>query len=204
MKIDMMESLGYSFLRHVQDCWIVQTNWKASIDGVSDTEWKRLTKQFDEMRRRFGDDVFEGTETVQQLLRQAEIDVVGVAGGGTVHALEAAFHERGLEGAQCARVHRKMLRTVLVLEALAMLWRKPDERHIWFVSPKVTRKPAGQLKDMFTELRRAYSQINWHLHIGQSFRDVVMNPTLAAALGTSDTSELFVRAERVLRGRSGR
>ena len=38
MKLEVGESLGYSYLRHVQRCWLVQTNWKAS------EHWdKRLT-----------------------------------------------------------------------------------------------------------------------------------------------------------------
>ena len=31
MKIEMGESLFYSWLRHVKDCQIVQTNWKGYI-----------------------------------------------------------------------------------------------------------------------------------------------------------------------------
>ena len=30
MKIEVGESLGYSYLRHVKQCWLVQVNWKAS------------------------------------------------------------------------------------------------------------------------------------------------------------------------------
>ena len=30
MKIEIGESVCYSFLRHVKQCWLVQTNWKVS------------------------------------------------------------------------------------------------------------------------------------------------------------------------------
>ena len=30
MKIEIGESLCYSYLRHVKECWLVQANWKAS------------------------------------------------------------------------------------------------------------------------------------------------------------------------------
>ena len=30
MKIEIGESLGYSYLRHVKQCWLVQANWKVS------------------------------------------------------------------------------------------------------------------------------------------------------------------------------
>lgn len=32
MKIEMGESLFYSWLRHVKECQIVQTNWKVSAE----------------------------------------------------------------------------------------------------------------------------------------------------------------------------
>ena len=202
MKIDMLESLGYSFLRHVEGCWIVQMNWKASTDRLQEETWEPLEAQFGEMREKFGNDVFRGTKTVQQLLKQAEIDVVGVTAEGEVHALEAAFHEGGLlyGGGAAATVRKKMLRTYLVLEAFA---RFADRRHIWFVSPKVGPKTHDALRGIFAELRREYSRVCWHLSIGQSFHQEVLQPTLEAAKGVSDTSELFLRAERLLRAGSG-
>ena len=47
MKIDMLESLGYSFLRHVQGCWIVQTHWKASLKGLAEQAWEPLEARFE-------------------------------------------------------------------------------------------------------------------------------------------------------------
>ena len=159
MKIDMLESLGYSFLRHVQGCWIVQTNWKASTKGLGEEASQPLEARFGEMREKFGDDVFAGTTTVQQLLRQAEVDVVGVTADGGVHALEAAFHEGGLSygGGAEATVRKKMLRTHLVLEAFARFARR---RHIWFVSPKV----GAQAQDCATRhLRETAPGVSRHL-----------------------------------------
>lgn len=201
MKIDMLESLGYSFLRHVQGCWIVQTNWKASAEGLQEEAWEPLEARFREMREKFGNDVFKGTKTVQQLLKQAEVDVVGVTADGEVHALEAAFHEGGLlyGGGAEAIIRKKMLRTHLVLEALA---RFADHRHIWVVSPNVGPTTRAALVHIFEELRQEYPLVRWHLCVGQSFRNEVLEPTLGAAKGVSDTSELFLRAERLLRAGS--
>ena len=56
MKIEIGESLGYSYLRHVKGCWLVQTNWKASDN------WNRLLGDdelelaFQEMREDFDQD----------------------------------------------------------------------------------------------------------------------------------------------------
>ena len=40
MKIEMGESLFYSWLRHVKECQVVQTNWKPSPSwSLYDEEW---------------------------------------------------------------------------------------------------------------------------------------------------------------------
>ena len=97
MKIEIGESLCYSFLRHVKKCWLVQANWKASENWPkrNDVDMERI---FIHMKERFDPDgsVFKGTRTCNQFLKQGEIDVVGVELDGTVHAMEVAYHEAGL------------------------------------------------------------------------------------------------------------
>ena len=98
MKIEMGESLALSFLRHVKQCWLVQTNWKASEHWSRILPDDELESRFTWMRQRFDADgtVFKGVRNVDQFLRQAEIDVLGVGQNGSVHALDVAFHEAGL------------------------------------------------------------------------------------------------------------
>lgn len=204
MKIDMMESLGYSFLRHVQGCWIAQTNWKASIKGLPEEIWPPLEAQFEDMQKHFGPEVFMGTTTARQLLKQAEIDVVAMTAVPPVHvhALDAAFHESGLSYGKNGKdvtiptIRKKMLRTHLVLEAFAGF---AKHHHIWFVSAKVQPKHRDGLNAVFAELRSEYPHVNWELRIDESFHDDVLRPTLDESTSVSDTSELLVRADRLLR-----
>ena len=65
MKIEMLESLGCSYLRHVKGCWIVQPNWKASDTWPKLESTDRLHGLFQDMKARFdgeGNDVFKGTK----------------------------------------------------------------------------------------------------------------------------------------------
>ena len=139
MKIEMGESLAHSFLRHVKQCWLVQTNWKAS------DRWRRilpddeLESLFAGMRERFDADglVFGKTKNAGQFLKQAEIDVLGVGQNGSVHALDVAFHEAGLnyggDEQTRTRVLKKSLRSMLILKAYL-----PADTpvHVYFVSPQ--------------------------------------------------------------------
>ena len=157
MKIDMMESLGYSFLRHVQGCWIVQTNWKWPGRGAPGRQGQ-VAEEFEEMREKFGLDVFKKTKDVEGLLKHAELDALGVTRNGDVHALEAAFHQGGLQYGETIDdtfriVRKKMLRTYLVLKDLGFC---EARQHVWFLSPRVRGQRAEKLEELFKELERTY------------------------------------------------
>lgn len=203
MKIDMMESLGYSFLRHVQRCWIVQTNWKwpsAAFEYVTDELEREFERMNDGKKMNESDtSIFGQTKNLEQLLKHAELDALGVTRCGQIHALEAAFHEEGLRYGKTiadtvAKVKKKMLRTYLVLKGLGY----SDSRHIWFLSPKVQGGRAAKLDRLFEELKRTYRDAHWHLCINGSANDV-LRETLSATRDMSDTSELLLRANTLLR-----
>ena len=77
MKVEVGESLIFSWLRHVQGCPIAQTNWKSSPAWPIRHE-ANLAADFEKMRevaeQRLGYEVFERS-SFQQFIRQAEIDV---------------------------------------------------------------------------------------------------------------------------------
>ncbi len=199
MKIEIGESLCYSYLRHVQQCWLVQANWKASEHWTKRLTGDEMEETFRSMRQSFdlGGGVFKGTKDCSQFLKQGEIDVVGVAHDGSVHAMEVAFHEAGLNyvGGVGNRVLKKLLRTLLVL----MAYHPADvERHIYFVSPKVHKGAQQPLEDIFDRLESEYPTVSWRLLTNDEFTNGVLNPTLEKTESVADTSELFVRSAKLL------
>ena len=199
MKIEVGESLGYSYLRHVKQCWLVQVNWKASGHWPIRLAVNELDAMFADMKARFDPDgsVFRGTANAAQFLRQAEIDVVGVDWEGRVHALDIAFHEAGLNygGGADKRVLKKLLRAMLILNG----YHPPETKlHIYFLAPKVNPGVQGPLEAAFARLRRAYPAIEWNLVINDDFYWQVVRPTLEKAATVADTSELFVRSAKLL------
>ena len=200
MKLEIGESLGYSYLRHIQKCWIVQANWKASDHWEKSISDQELTRVFDEMRDIFGSDksVFKQNDSWQQFLKQGEIDLMGVTLAGDVHALDVAFHENGLQyGSEThQRVLKKMLRTHLILMAYGLS--EESQRHVYFVSPKVTPKPQRELEQVFRQLRTHYPNTDWHLLSNEEFRHQMLLPLLNKVGQIADTSELFVRGAQLL------
>ena len=199
MKIEIGESLGYSYLRHVKQCWLVQVNWKASEHWAKHMTDAELEAMFAAMRRKFDPDgsVFKKSRDAAQFLRQGEIDVLGVNQNGGVHAMEVAFHEGGLNygGGVANRVLKKLLRTMMLLTA----YHSSETRfHIYLVSPKVNHSDQEPLEETFTTLRTEYPEVEWNLIINQDFTDQVMKPTLEKAGTVADTSELFMRSAKLL------
>lgn len=193
MKIDVCESLACSYLRHVKRCWIVQANWKAPGD------WGRHqdAELFSEMKQRFGDRVFKNTKDVGQFFKQGEIDVVGVDQKGSVHAIEVAFHEDGLNYEDTEkRVLKKMLRTRFILRT----YHSSQIRiHIYFLSPKVRPNVQQSLETTFAALQSEYADVEWHLLTNDDFVESIVKPTIDNASTVADSSELFVRSAKLLK-----
>lgn len=199
MKIEIAESLGYSYLRHVKNCWLVQTNWKASEHWEKQFTDEELDRAFSSMRDTFdpNGNVFKDTRNSQQFLKQAEIDVIGIEQDGTIHALDVAYHGAGLNygGGVINRVLKKMLRTLFVLET----YHPADvERQIYFLSPKVNPGVQKPLEEMLVSLRTHYTNIHWHLLTNEVFTSDVLQATLDSAGSVADTAELFVRSAKLL------
>lgn len=203
MKLEMGESLCYSYLRHVKQCWLVQTNWKPSEHWPTRKSADELETMFQDMKRKFDADgkVFKQTNDAAQLIKQGEIDVVGIDPQGGVHALDVAFHENGLnyrgqDGTE-NRVLKKLLRSYMLLHAYAPSAQTEQKFHIYFVSPKVNPGIQTPLDAIFDALRKEYPQAEWRLITNNAFADLV-SATLAKSADVSDTSELFVRAAKLL------
>lgn len=201
MKLEMGESLCYSYLRHVKQCWLVQTNWKPSEHWPTRKSAAELETMFQDMKRKFDADgkVFKQTNNAAQLIKQGEIDVVGIDPQGGVHALDVAFHENGLNypGGTVSIVLKKLLRSYMLLHAYAPFGQTEQKFHIYFVSPKVNPGVQTPLNAIFDALRKQYPQAEWHLITNHAFADLV-SVTLAKSAAVADTSELFVRAAKLL------
>ena len=199
MKIEIGESLCYSYLRHVMGCWLVQTNWKSSEHWTKRMTEAELEDMFREMREEFdpNGNVFKQTTNVVQFMRQGEIDVVGIDQDSGIHAIDVAFHEGGLiyGGDTASRVLKKMLRTYILLNAYHPAKTKFQ---IYFISPKVGKRAQSQLQKVFADLQRRYPETVWHLITNEDCNEQVVRQTLEKAATVADTSELFVRSVKLL------
>jgi hypothetical protein len=168
MKIEVGESLMRSWLRHVEGCQIAELNWKPSsswpvLDGtpsLMDVARKHFKKEL-------GDDIFK-EQTAPQLLKQAEIDVLGIRldpPNGRIlkiYCVDVAFHQNGLGYGDVAetvkRVLKKLIRQVMVIQSVF----GPLPVQVVFASPKAGPPYVSALEDAMRSLRAFFFSTRNH------------------------------------------
>ena len=204
MKIEMGESLFYSWLRHVKECQIVQTNWTTSSQWQLNHEeqveeiMSRTDKFFSE---KYGYSIYKKTSSLSQLLQQAECDAIGIeVQGGTnkIYAVDVAFHEAGLNygtrETTIKKIIAKSLRTAMCIYG----YLDAREAEIIFASPKIHKSVLDGVTPCLADMQRIMDDLGFRflfrIIANDDFRDKVLVPILKASNGVADTNELFIRS----------
>ncbi len=204
MKIEIGESLFYSWLRHVKGCQIVQTNWKAS------TQWKQNNiDDLQEMMRtidsyfydKYHYGVFKGNTSLNQLVQQGECDALGVQlteNEISTYAIDVAFHESGLNYGDrkttVMKVIEKCVRTAFCLNMFLDI----NNAEIIFASPKINPAVLNDIEPCIDDLNDIFTSKGYEFTFcviaNEEFNTKVLQPILNASKGISDTAELFLRS----------
>lgn len=203
MKIEMGESLIYSWLRHEKQCQLAQTNWKPSqywsLDNYDNLQI--LIEKFNlYYKDKYGYDIFKGC-SLNQLMKQAEIDAVGIAFSESaqhIFAVDIAYHEAGLnygdKDKTLCKIIQKCVRTALCLYGYFNL----ATGEIIFASPKINSSIERDLSPMFEELTNLIKHLGLEftvlLYCNDAFFSEIMQPILVKETNIADTSELFLRS----------
>jgi hypothetical protein len=200
MKIEIGESLMMSYLKHVKKCTFYQLNWKVS------SNWDIAKKNFEKIQSVY-DKIINHPEftgifkksDLNQLIKQSEIDVIGMDSNNTIYTIDIAFHESGLsygdKNETKDRVCKKLLRPYLTLLAYF-----PDKKYeLLFCSPKVNPTPERIVSDYFKILDESFSDENvtFKYIANEKFYDEILEPTISESINDSDTNELFIRSVRL-------
>lgn len=211
MKIEMAESLIRSWARHCVGCQLAELNWKPS----SESTWPRndvtsaatlFSDAIEFFKNVLDVEIFKKTFSVDQLIKQAEIDVLGLKiDGGRVEkiiAVDVAFHSGGLlyGGATetAGRVAKKLFRSAVVADTFF----PGTLSELIFAAPKVN--PASidyliqaekSLNDFFSSRRENFS---FRILINDDFSNEILQPVLALKGSIADTSELFLRSAQMI------
>ena len=208
MKIEMGESLFYSWLRHVKECQIVQTNWTTSSQWQLKHEEHlarvmELTDKF--FSEKYGYSIYKKTSSLSQLLQQAECDAIGIevqSGMNRIFAVDVAFHEGGLNyGSRDATIKKiiaKSLRTAMCIYG----YLDSKEAEIIFASPKINKSILDGVTPCLFDMQELMDDLGFNyifrVIANEDFHDKVLAPILRASNGVADTNELFIRSFQML------
>ena len=208
MKIEMGESLFYSWLRHVKECQIVQTNWTTSSQWQLSYEdrLKEIMTQTDKFfSDKYGYSIYKKTSSLSQLLQQAECDAIGIeVQGGTnkIYAVDVAFHEAGVNyggrEATIKKIIAKSLRTAMCIYG----YLGAQEAEIIFASPKINKSILDGVSPCLVDMQKIMDELGFRfifrIIANDDFRDKVLAPILKASNGVADTNELFIRSYQMM------
>jgi hypothetical protein len=209
MKIEVGESLIYSWLRHVVKCQLVQINWKPSrfwqLHNRDELEalYKKSNSHF---YSEYSYQVYKENKDLEQILEQAEIDVFGLANATSpieCYVVDIAFHIAGLNYGtrkeSCERIIKKIIRSAMCLYGYFNL--KSGE--IIFASPKINpailtdmSKPIDDINQIFKERDLDYRA---KIVANQDFHSLILEPLLSISDDVADTNELFLRSNQLLK-----
>lgn len=212
MKLEMGESLFLSWLRHVKSCQIVQLNWKPSVatwnrDPEGELSMEALMLEASQFFQKKYDSSLFGNNSFEQLIRQAEVDVLGLSleaaashspNEFSVYAIDVAFHEGGLNygGTEktAARIVKKYIRTAMCIQ----MYLGYSSGEIIFASPKVNNSFLKTLELYIADCQDILDRhgLNFRLRFlaNHDFKQIVLDPIIEAIPSIADTSELFVRS----------
>jgi hypothetical protein len=211
MKVEIAESLIFSWLRHVQGCAVVQMNWKPSPSWTVSNE-DRLREDFEGIRRfaseSVGVPIFKKCDFAQ-FVRQTEIDVLGLRlsadpAAMQVFAVDSAFHEGGLlyvsSDETVGRVLKKLIRATLAIEAYLSV----GEATIAFATPKMAEPIRSAIEGHLANLEAVIADRasagfvpRFRIIANSDFVGEILQPVLDQANRVADTSELFLRAHQL-------
>lgn len=204
MKIEICEHLIQSWLKHIKNCQIVQTNWTLSpflADEISQTCYEEVNFFIDLIKsdENFKDFNIFKQSTTKQMLLQCEIDTVGIAiknqAVEKIYMVDSAFHESGLNyGDTVARIIKKLIRAVFI--ARIVYPKIPCE--LLFVTPKCGYELQDNLKKMVSLVKKTvqdfFPEINIEFYANESFAKEIYAPILENIQKISDDNDLFLRS----------
>lgn len=201
MKIEMGESLLQSYLKHTKKCIISQTNWKTSSNwNIDENTNFQLKKIFEKIKANTNfSEVFKNNG-LTQILRQAEIDVVGLNKEEKVYMVEVAFHEGGLNYGNKDKTRNKIYEKLLRAYLIGLAYFQEKNYEIIFATPKTNPAVQETIEKSFDDLQKEFGseKVIFKFITNEDFKNEVLLPTLQTTEEDADSNELFLRTYKML------
>ena len=204
MKIEIAESLIYSYLKHNEGCRVVQTNWMTSGKWiVTEYEKERARLLFNKISdSKFFNGIFKNS-SFEQLIKQAEIDVLGInTAENIIYGVDIAFHSAGLNyGSKedtALIVVKKVFRTIFIMQTF---FNENEKINSYFITPKVNPATKTLIDDLMIKAKEVINDecISIEFISNDEFYSEIVDSLIENTNDEHDTAELFSRAIKLLK-----
>lgn len=209
MKIEMGESLIYSWLRHIKGCQIAQENWKVSSQWtlLHQAELQMIKDKTSEFfQDKYGYSIYKKNASLSQIIQQGESDCIGVCiqnGKAHAYAVDVAFHESGLNYGSRQETVMKIINKSIRTSMCMYGYMDIRDAEIVFASPKIHKAIMDDVVPCIEDLQRLMDSLGYSfkysLIANDSFQNDILQPTLSVSEGVADTNELFLRSYQMLK-----
>lgn len=213
MKIEMGESLIYSWLRHVKECQIVQTNWKSSPmwEFNHETEIESMLSELDSyFSTQYGYNVFKKSVSLSQIMQQGECDVLGInlvnnnsnEINYNYYAVEVAYHHEGLQyGSKVETVLKVVAKCIRAVFSLYGFF-GAKQGQIIFASPKIGKTKYDAMMPLISYVDSYFKSKGFGFDIriicNDEFNTSIIEPVIMVSKTVADTGELFLRSYQLI------
>lgn len=205
MKIEIGESLVLSWLKHINNCQLVQLNWKPSVMAWEYHNEENVENIINRIQTAYSKhfDIFKKNKNASQIIKQGEIDALGLELSGVhvskIYAVDVAFHEGGLnygdKSTTIAKVISKLTRMAITLYG----YFDTIEGEIIFATPKINPAVKEPLEKSIQYLNRIFKEefkldFNFVLICNENFKSRLIDQLDLVSKEVADTSELYMRS----------
>lgn len=203
MKIEIAENLVCSYLKHIEGCRIVQSNWKTS-GGWHLTEYDKEQARvlFEKIKLSSTFSRIFKNNSFDQLIKQAEIDVLGLnTTEKSIFGIDVAFHTGGLNYGNPLEtseiVLKKIFRTIFIMQSY---FKEFDKFNSYFVTPKANLAYKTIIEDSIKEATEIINDdsITIEFIANETFYSNMVDPLIANIFDEHDLAELFLRSVKLL------
>ena len=202
MSVDMGESLVFSYLKHVKECQIVQTNWKidtkevAIVNGDSNIKEKYITI-LETINNTIKEGIFN-SDNLEQILKQGECDVIGIKTDNKtteIYAADIAFHRARLGYKDnFSKVIQKSTRTAICVYQSF----KVKKAIIIFATPKISDEDKINIEKGLKDVEIIINEnlnvnFSFELLSGELFKNSVLDEVHNLWNKINDVNEYFLR-----------
>lgn len=202
MKIETLQSLLISWLRHIKECQIVQTKCKPSSDlelQHKDDLEQIIQNSSNVLKSKYGYNLHKGNKSIEELLAKAELDLIAISFANNknhIYSIDIEFNVANLCYGSKEETIFKVIKKCII-SAMCMYGYFGFENGTFILtSPKTDPSVINDInacaKDIVAVLKKIGLNYKIQIITSENFMEEFVEPVINMLGDVADTSDLFM------------